>query len=208
MFQDNWNPAVPGEIDGLTYSDKQIVLNADHHIRDRIPVTIAPSTGDLDKGTILGVTTADGLFRPVRRYALTAGAASAVNAVDVAATPNITNGDVVSVMKADGTGVELGGAVTGVVTVGNTTTITFTNATAEVLAIGDFIYVSDGSQKALVVLADVVLDAISNKISNAYVAGKFVQSQLVGVDAFVISDLHARSIPYTIDGVADSILVV
>jgi len=207
-MQDNFNPQVPGEMDYLSFSDKQIILNADHHIHDRIAVTIAPNTGDLDKGTILGVTTADSLFRPVRRYTLTVAAAAAVTSVEVTSTANIKVGDTVSVMQAAGTGVESGGAVTAVVVNGANATVTFTTATAEALAVGDYLYVSDGSQKALVVLADVVLDAASNKISNAYVAGKFVQSQLVGVDSFVLSDLKARQIPYGINGVADNILVV
>lgn len=207
-YEINWNPNVPGETDGLQYTDKQILLVADYHEWDRIAVTIAPGTGDLDKGTVLGVGTADGLFRPVRRYALNAAAVSGVTAVQVAGTPNINVGDTVSVMKADGTGVENGGAVTAVTANGGNTTITFTTATAEALVVGDYVYVSDGSQKAVAVLGDVVWDASSNKIANAYLGGKFVQSRLVGVDAIVVSDLHARSIPYTIDATADNILVV
>jgi hypothetical protein len=209
-WEDYWNPNVPGEVDGLQFSDKQITLNADVHIQDRIPITIAPNTGDLDKGTILGVQTTDGLFHPVRRYALSTAAASGATSVTVTGATLFQVGDTVSVMQAAGTGVEPAGTVSSTVynSGANTTTVTFSTATAEALVVGDFIYASDGSQKALVILADVVLDATSNKVSNAYVAGKFVKSQLVGVDSIALTDLSARSIPYTINSVADNILVV
>jgi hypothetical protein len=206
----NWR--VPGEQDGLSYSDKQIIVNADHHIRDRLAITIAPNLGtDLDVGTILGVSTADSLFRPVRRYLIQAAAASGVQVVTVPGGAVINVGDTVSVMKADGTGIESGGAVTSIVVNGNNLDIHFTTVTAEALAVSDFLYVSDGSQKALVVLADVVLDATQNKIASAYVAGKFFQSKLVGLDSFAINDLKARSIPYGNDPVTnqpDSIVIV
>lgn len=207
-----FNYRVPGEQDGLSYSDKQIIVNADHHIRDRLAISIAPNLGtDLDAGTILGVSTADNLFRPVRRYALTAAAASGLLAVTVPGGAVINVGDTVSVMKADGTGIESGGAVTSVVVNGNNLDIHFTTATAEALVAGDFLFVSDGSQTALVVLADVVLDAPQNRIASAYVAGKFFQSKLVGVDSFTLKDLKARVIPYGNDpvtGQPDSILIV
>lgn len=206
-WEDNWNPAVPGEVDGLQFSDKQIILNADQHIKDRITVTIAPSTGDLDKGTILGVGTADGLFRPVLRTTVPAAVALAnpqVIAVAVGTGVKFTVGQTVAAMSATTGAVQQLGTITAI----NGDNITVSTELTTALAANDWFYVADGSQKALVVLADVVLDAASNKISNAYVAGKFVQSQLVGVDSIVLSDLGARSIPYTIDGVADNILVV
>jgi hypothetical protein len=206
----NWR--IPGEQDGLSYSDKQIIVNADHHIKDRLAITIAPNLGtDLDVGTILGVTTSDSLFRPVRRYPLTAIASSGATSLQVATGAVLNVGDTVSVMKADGTGVESVGTVSSVTVSGGNATVVVSTATAEALAVGDFLYVSDGSQKALVVLADVVLDASQNKIASAYVAGKFFQSKLVGLDSFAISDLMARSIPYGNDPVtnqADSILIV
>lgn len=207
-----FNYRVPGEQDGLSYSDKQIIVNADHHIRDRLAITIAPNLGtDLDKGTILGVTTADSLFRPVRRYPLTAAAASGATSLQVAAAAVLNVGDTVSVMKADGSGVEAVGTVSSVTVAGGNATVVVSTATAEALVIGDFLYVSDGSQKALVVLADVVLDATQNKVASAYVAGKFFQSKLVGLDSIAITDLKARLIPYGNDPVtntADSILIV
>lgn len=206
-WEENWNPNVPGEVDGLQFTDKQIILNADHHLKDRISVTIAPNTGDLDKGTILGVGTADGLFRPVLRTTIPAVVEPAnpqVIAVAAETGANFTVGQTVSVMHVDGTGAQ----ALGTITVINGDNITVSTELGAATVAGDYFYVSDGSQKALVVLADVVWDAASNKISNAYVAGKFVQSQLVGVDAIVLSDLKARQIPYTIDGTADNILVV
>jgi hypothetical protein len=206
-WEDNWNSKVPGEIDGLQFSDKQINLNADHHIRDRIAITIAPNTGDLDKGTILGVQTADGLFHPVLRTtipAVTNPANPQVIAVAAGTGSKFAVGQTVSVMHVDGTGVQAVGTITAI----NADNITVSTELGAATVAGDYFYVSDGSQKALVVLADVVWDAGSNKIANAYVAGKFVQSQLVGVDAIVLSDLKARSIPYMIDSTADNILVV
>jgi len=206
-FEVNWNPAVPGETDGLQFSDKQIMLNADVHIQDRIPVTIAPNTGDLDMGTVLGVSTADGLFRPVIRITVTATAVASpqvLNAKIAGSGAKFAIGQNVSSMNSDGTSVQALGTITAI----NGDAITVQTELTTALVDGSYLYVSDGSQKAVVVLGDVVWDAAANKISNAYVAGKFIQSRLVGVDALVISDLHARSIPYSIDNAADNILVV
>ncbi|KLU66310.1 hypothetical protein DEAC_c17090 [Desulfosporosinus acididurans] len=206
-WTENWNPAVPGEVDGLQYSDKQIILNADHHIKDRITVTIAPNTGDLDKGTILGAGTADGLFRPVLRTTVPAAVAPAnpqVIAVAVNTGSKFKLGQTVSAMSSTTGAVQALGTITAI----NGDNITVQTELTAALAANDWLYVSDGSQKALAILADVVMDAAANKISNAYVAGKFIQSQLVGVDSIALSDLKARSIPYTIGGVADNILVV
>jgi hypothetical protein len=207
-----FNYRVPGEQDGPVYLDKQICIHADHNIRNKIAVTIAPNIGsDLDRGTILGVTTGDSLFRPVRRYLIQANAASGVQVITVPGGAVINVGDTVSVMKADGTGVESGGAVTSIVVNGNNLDIHFTTVTAEALTTSDFLYVSDGSQVALVVLADVVLDAAQARIASAYFAGSFYQSKLIGVDTFSIKDLGARSIPFGTDPVtnaAESILIV
>lgn len=206
-MQDNFNFRVPGELDGLQFSDKQICLNADYHIRDRIAITIAANTGDLDKGTVLGVQTTDGLFHPVLRTtipAVTAAANPQVIAVEAGTGSKFAVGQTVSTMHVDGTNVQALGTISAI----NGDNITVSTELGAATVAGDYFYVSDGSQKALVVLADVVLDAPSNKIANAYVAGKFVQSQLVGVDSIVLSDLNARSIPYMINGTADNILVV
>ena len=37
MAIDNFNWRVPGEVDGMTFQDKTILLHADYHIHDRIP---------------------------------------------------------------------------------------------------------------------------------------------------------------------------
>ncbi|MFB6364477.1 hypothetical protein ACFCP7_10485 [Paenibacillus elgii] len=199
---------VPGMTEGPVYADKQITLHADYHIQDRIPVTIAPNTGDLDKGTILGVGTADGLYRPVRRAALTAAAASGattatLNAADVA---KFKQGDPVYLMKADGSGAFNAGTVSSIS--GNV--VTFSTATTGAFAIGDLLFVKDGSETALLVLGDVVLDAAANKIASAFVSNKFLTSKLVGVDSIVIRDLKARVIPFgnNEQGQPESILVV
>lgn len=207
MNMDWWNPYVPGEADGFTYTDKQIILNADYHIMDRIPITIAPGTGPLDKGTILGVSTADGLWRPVLRTTVAAATEAATpQVIGVAAGTGVlfTVGQTVAAMSATTGAVQQLGTITAI----NTDNITVATELGTALAEGDWFYVADGSQTALGVLADVVFDSSSNKISNVYVAGKFVQSQLVGVDSIVISDLKARQIPYFINDVQDNILVV
>lgn len=206
-FEELWNPAVPGEVDGLQFSDKQIILNADQHIKDRIPITVAPNTGDLDKGTILGAGTTDGLFRPVLRTTVAAATPPAnpqVIGVAAGTGAKFTVGQTVSAMSATTGTIQALGTITAI----NGDNITVQTELTAALAANDWFYVSDGSQKALVVLADVVMDATVNKISNAYVAGKFVQSQLIGVDSIALNDLHGRSIPYAINGVADNILVV
>lgn len=207
MFEDNFNPNVPGETDGLQFSDKQILLFSDYHQWDRIPVTIAPNTGDLDKGTVLGVSTADGLFRPVLRTtvaAATAPASPQVIGVAAGTGAKFAVGQTVSAQIVSTGAVEALGTITAI----NGDNITVQTELTTALSEGDWFYVSDGSQTAVAVLGDVVLDAAANKIANAFLGGKFVQSRLVGVDSIVVSDLHGRSIPYSIDGVADNILVV
>ncbi|NOV01352.1 hypothetical protein [Paenibacillus planticolens] len=203
----DFNFHVPGRTDGEVYVDKQICVHGDHHIHDRIAVTIAPNTGVLDKGTILGASTADSLYRPVRRSALTAAVGTAATTATVTDGSIFANsiGAAAALVKADGTGVVTCGTITAVN--GNTVTI---SAPGTAFVIGDFLYVKDGSEKALLILGDFVPDAASNKIANAFVAGKFYQSQLVGVDAFVTKDLVARSIPFGLNaaGQNESIYLV
>ncbi|GMA59727.1 hypothetical protein NZD89_09290 [Alicyclobacillus fastidiosus] len=207
MNMDLFNPYVPGETDGFVFADKQIILNADYHIQDRIPITIAPGTGALDRGTILGVSTADGLWRPVLRTTVAAATEPVNPQVIGLATGTgamFTVGQTVAAMSATSGTVQQLGTITAI----NGDNVTVATELTAALAEGDWFYVADGSQTAVGVLADVVFDSTSNKISNAYVAGKFVQSQLVGVDSIVISDLKARQIPYFINDVQDNILVV
>lgn len=205
MSMDWFNPHVPGQTPGFTFVDKQIMLNADYHIMDRIPITIAPNTGALDKGTILGVSSVDGLFHPVTRTTIAANTVAAnPQVIGVANASIFFVGQTVSTMSATSGTVQTLGTITAIN--GNNITVS-TELTTEAMA-NDWFYVSDGSQTAVVVLGDVVLDAASNKIANAYVAGKFVQSQLVGVDSIAVSDLKARQIPYFMNNAQDNILVV
>jgi hypothetical protein len=206
-----FNSRVPGLQDGPVFADKQICVHADYSIRDRFPITIAPNTGDIDRGTLLGVTTADSLYRPVRRYPIQTAAASGVQVITVPGGAAINVGDNVAVMKADGTGLEVGGAVTSVVVNGSNLDIHFTTATAEALAVNDYLFVQDGSETALVILGDPVADAAQNKVANAFVSGKFYLSQLIGADAIAQKDLGARVIPFGLDpatGANESILIV
>jgi hypothetical protein len=195
-YIDNFNPDVPGMTEGRTFADKQIHV---HPSRHTIPITIAPNTGDLDKGTILGVSTADGLYRPVIRT--TVKATQPGNPQVITVSPGtgtqFTVGQIVAAMHADGSGVQQLGAIQAI----NGDAVTVQTSLQSALNDGDYLFVADGSQKALVVLAYPVMDSTQPKIAQADLGGIYWKDQLVGLDPIAIRDLGAREIP-------DNILVI
>jgi hypothetical protein len=196
MYTDNFNPNVPGMVDGRIFVDKQIHVHPCKHV---IPISIAANTGDLDKGTIMGVSTADDLYRQVLRTTVLASVIANPQVINVAVGTgvNFTVGQTVSSMKADGTTIQPLGTITAI----NGDVITVSTALTSPLALGDYFYVSDGSQKAVVVLAYPIMDADSEKIGQGELGGVYYQDQLVGLDSIAIKDLGARQIP-------DNILVI
>lgn len=195
-YVDNFNPNVPGMYDGRTFVDKQIHVHPCKHV---IPITIAANTGDLDKGTIMGVGTADDLFRPVIRTTVLASAIATPQVINVAVGTGskFTVGQTASSMKADGTTIQALGTITAI----NNDVITVSAPLTTALNNGDYFYVSDGSQKAVVILAYPIMDASSPKIGQGELGAVYWQDQLVGLDPIAIKDLGARQIP-------DDILVV
>lgn len=206
MPQDNFNFRVPGAVDGQVFVDKAICLHADYNNQNRVALTIAANTGDLDKGTIMGLTTSDGYWRPVRRAPIQGAlAASATTATLTASTiGNFKQGDPVYLCKADGTGIFNAGTIT--LIAGNV--ITFSTQTTGTFAIGDYIYVKDGSEIAQLILGDVVQDATSPRVANAFFSGNFVLSTLVGVDNLVTRDLLARAVSYYNNNANDFIYIL
>lgn len=183
---------VPGQYDGEVYETKNILWHADNEL-DKTWVSIAPFTGDLDVGTILGVSTADSLYRPVRRTTLTAQAAVPTSGAQTLEVEDVTPfkiGDSLTVMEADGTERQQVGAITAINPATKTITVTTNLATA--VESGGFVFVADGSEKALVILAQPVPDAAVAKTATVYVGGKFYTDQLIGLDELSLKDLNAR----------------
>ncbi|MEC0231293.1 hypothetical protein [Paenibacillus alba] len=206
MTQDNFNFRVPGVVDGQVFVDKNICLHADYNNQNRVPLTIAANTGDLDKGTVMGVTAADGYWRPVRRAPIqVAIAASGATATLTAATiGNFKQGDPVFLCKADGSGAFNAGTITLIAGI----VITFSTAATGTFAIGDYIYVKDGSEVAQLILGDVVQDATSPRVANAFFSGNFILSTLIGVDNLVTKDLMARAVLYYNNNANDYIYIL
>ncbi|MED0680581.1 hypothetical protein P4T20_14960 [Aneurinibacillus thermoaerophilus] len=180
----------PGQYEGEVFVDKQITYFSGGE-KHKVPITLASLTGDLDAGTVLGLSTDDGLYRPVRRTTLTANAASGDTALSVGDAYTLFKpGDKVSVMKADGSGLQDAGTVQSIDTIAKKITVT-TALTAAVNS-GGFVFVSDGSEVARVILAQPIPDAPSPKVATVYVGGTFYTDQLVGLDAIALKDLSAR----------------
>lgn len=56
--------AVVGHEDIITYQTKEIRAISGSEVA--VPITLAPTTVDLEKGTVLGIITASGLFAPYK----------------------------------------------------------------------------------------------------------------------------------------------
>ncbi len=172
----------------IIYSDNDIRYFAKDY--PKIPLTFL-GTGDIPAGQVIGIAS-DGYANKVRRTTLAAQADAAATQLSVADASLFKVGDNVTIMKADGTTVENLGAITAVDTANNTITVT-TPVTA-VHSIGSYAYVADGSEKAVAILEEPVIDEGEAVVANVYLGGAFNESLIEGLDALAKADLGARSV--------------
>lgn len=153
----------------------------------KIPLTFLNS-GDIDTGCIVGVKE-DGYAEKVRRATLTADAAVSATQL-VIDSISIKIGDSVHIMKVDGTALEDLGTVTNINT--ETKTVTVTTGLTAAHAAGSFLFVKDGSEKAVGVLAEPVIDDGSEFVASVYIKGVFDTNYVTGIDSISLKDLNAR----------------
>lgn len=157
----------------------------------RLPATIPANAGDIDAGQVVGIRTADGYLKPVRRGLLAANAANAATTLDAGAA-NIDKfkvGDVVAIRTLNGATVQNLGAVTAK----GATTVTVTTAVAQAYTANQaYVYVADGSEVAKGVMEYAVLNDSDSQGVSPYAAGVFRESDLIGFDDVALGDLGAR----------------
>ena len=156
----------------------------------KIPMTFL-STGYIPAGTVVGQK-ADGYGHKVRRTTLTNNAAAGANELVVADATLFKVGDVVGLMKADGSAVENLGAVTNIIVADNKVVVT--TAVTAAHAAGSYAYVADGSQKALAILSEPVIDEGIEVVANVYIGGCFNENMVSGLDTIARTDLGARTV--------------
>lgn len=184
----------PGITTVESYQDRKIVAVLGH-AGPIVSVVVAPGQGDLLAGTVMGKRS-DGQYAPVRRSSLSADEAIGQTELSVTDPAIFSVGQVVSIQKADGSEGEDLGAVTAV----GANTITVTNALAAAKSTGAYVYVSDGSETALVVLNENMPNQAAPVNAEAYLGGVFYSAMLLGMDALAKKDLGAR--------VVDSVTIV
>lgn len=153
----------------------------------KIPLTFQ-NCGDIECGAIVGIKS-DGYGERVRRAALTADAAASATQLVLDSIP-VNKGDSVYIMKVDGSALENLGAVTDINTA--TKTVTVTTGLTAAHATGSFLFVKDGSEKAVGVLAEPISDDGSEIQANVYIEGIFDTDIVTGVDILSLKDLNAR----------------
>lgn len=179
----------PGITDVESYSDRQVLAIPEHR-GPLVSVLLAAGQGDLVSGTLLGKITATNQYARVRRTTLSADEAIGQTVLSVTDASIFSVGQTVSIMEADKSELEALGAITAVDTVNNT--ITVTNALVAAKTTGAYVFVSDGSQTALVILAEEVPNQAVAVNVQAYLGGPFYSNMLVGMDALARADLGAR----------------
>lgn len=152
-----------------------------------IPLTFQ-NCGDMDCGCVVGIKS-DGYGQKVRRAALTADAAANATQLVIDSIP-INKGDSVYIMKPDGSALENLGAVTEINIA--TKTVTVSTGLTAAHAAGSFLFVKDGSEKAIGILAEPIADDGSEIQANIYVKGIFDMGVVTGLDSISIKDLNAR----------------
>lgn len=172
----------------IVYADTDIRYFAKDY--PKIPFTFL-NTGDLAAGQIVGLKE-DEYADAVRRTTLAAEAAAEATQLSVDDASIFKVGDTAVLMKADGSVAEDLGAITAVDA--NNNTITVTTAVTAAHAIGSYVYVSDGTEKALAILAEPVIDEGEAVVANAYLGGAFEESLIIGLDAIAKADLGARTV--------------
>lgn len=172
----------------IVYGD----IDIRHFAKDytKIPMTFL-NTGDIPAGQVIGQKS-NGYAAKVRRTTLTAQAGAAATQLSVTDASIFRVGDNATLVKADGTAVEDLGAITAVDIDGNK--ITVTNAVAASHAIGSFVYSADGSETAVAILAEPVIDEGDAVVANVYLGGAFTESMIEGLDAKAKADLGARTV--------------
>lgn len=153
----------------------------------RIPLTFL-NCGDLDAGCIVGIKS-NGYGERVRRAALTADGAINATQIVIDSIP-FKVGDSVYIMKMDGSAVENLGAITNINT--ETKTVTVTTGLAAPYAAGSFLFVKDGSEKAVGVLAEPIIDDGSEIQANVFIEGIFDTNIVTGIDSISLKDLYGR----------------
>ncbi|MBL0387917.1 hypothetical protein JJB07_14850 [Tumebacillus sp. ITR2] len=208
-----FNPFVPGFQGEVVFEDRKICA-VNEHPHHRLGFTLAPYTGGLYSGTILGCSSVDELLRPVTRASVVSGVAGEKS---VTLAPGESgkfgwlmypaNKDLrLYSSKPDGSSVQDLGPITGIA--GDL--VSFTTALTEDVETGDLLYLGDGCETAVVVLADTVPDSDKWKGCTAYVKGVFIGSCLIGLDSVARRDLNARVIPAgkTISGQPEQLVVI
>lgn len=152
-----------------------------------IPLTFK-SCGDIDCGCIIGIKS-DNYGQRVRRAALTADAAANATQLTIDSIP-MNKGDSVCIMKSDGSSLENLGTVTDINTI--TKMVTVTTGLTAAHAAGSFLFVKDGSEKAVGILAEPVTDDDSEIQANVYIKGIFDKNIVTGIDSISLKDLNAR----------------
>lgn len=181
----------PGITDVETYSDRQILAFPEHQ-GPIVSVLLTAGQGDLVSGTLLGKITASGKYARVRRTTLSADEAIGQTVLSVADASIFSVGQTVSIKEADGSELEDLGAITARDLTNNANTITVTNALAAAKTTGAYLFVNDGSEKALVILAEEVPTQAADVNVQSYLGGPFYTNMLVGMDALARADLGAR----------------
>lgn len=153
----------------------------------KIPLTFL-NCGDIDCGAIVGLKS-DGYGQRVRRASLTADAAANATQLVLDNIP-VNKGDSVYIMKPDGTVLENLGAVTDINIA--TKTVTVTTGLTAAHAAGSFLFVKDGSEKAVGILAEPIADDGSEIQANVYIEGIFDTEIVTGIDSLSLKDLNAR----------------
>jgi hypothetical protein len=174
-----------------SYSDRQVLAFPDFR-GPVISVLLAAAQGELVSGTVLGRITASGQYARVRRTTLIADEAIGQTVLSVTDASIFSVGQTVSIMKADKTELEDLGAITARDLTPDANTITVTNALVAAKTAGAYVFVNDGSEVALVILAEEVPDQAAAVNVQAYLGGPFYTSMLVAMDALARADLGAR----------------
>lgn len=147
------------------------------------------NTGNLMPGQVIGEMS-DGYANKVRRTTLSSDAAAAATELFVADISLFQIGDTIALRKADSSEIENLGAVKSIIAEEHKLVVTTALMAAH--PTGTYIYVADGSEKAVAILAEPVIDFSEAVTANVYLGGCFIASSISGMDAVAKSDLGAR----------------
>lgn len=181
----------PGIEDVETYIDRQIMAFPEFR-GPAVNALLAAGQGNLVSGTVLGRITASGEYARVRRTTLSADEAIGQTVLSVTDASIFTVGQTVSIMEADKTELEDLGAITACDLTEGANTITITTALVAAKSTGAYFFVNDGSEKALLILAEEVPNQAAAVNVQAHIGGPFYTNMLVGMDALARADLGAR----------------